>query len=99
MLGEREMGGNKASLIRGSSGQHETVKGLAGFRGSFSTLHAAFKTPGRNGSQLDDGVESLIGLHRHQTREFLPGDFDYHLNILNTILGDRGTTSGRPDPE
>ncbi len=46
---------------------------------------------------FDDGVEFLIDAHRHRTKEFLPDDFSYHINILNTVWDDRGTPSGKPD--
>jgi hypothetical protein len=47
----------------------------------------------------DDGVEFLIDARLHRTKEFLPDDFSYHINILNTVYDDRGTTSGQPDPQ
>jgi hypothetical protein len=46
----------------------------------------------------DDGVEFLIDAHRDRTREFLPDDFSYHINILNVVYDDRGTPSGEADP-
>jgi hypothetical protein len=46
----------------------------------------------------DDGVEFLIDALSHHTKEFLPDDFSYHINILNAVYDDRGTTSGQPDP-
>ncbi len=45
----------------------------------------------------DDGVEFLIDPRRHRTKEFLPDDFSYHINILNAVYDDRGTPSGQPD--
>lgn len=45
----------------------------------------------------DDGVEFLIDAKRHRTKEFLPDDFSYHINILNAVYDDRGTPSGQPD--
>jgi len=45
----------------------------------------------------DDGVEFLIDAQRHRTKEFLPDDFAYHINILNAVYDDRGTPSGQPD--
>ncbi len=56
----------------------------------------------------DDGVEFLVdpGLHRTKSStrsaaegQFLPDDFSYHINILNTVYDDRGTPSGAPDPK
>lgn len=47
----------------------------------------------------DDGVEFLIDAMSHRTKEFLPDDFSYHINILNTVYDDRGTPSGQPDPQ
>ena len=44
----------------------------------------------------DDGVEFLIDSMSHRTKEFLPDDFSYHINILNTVYDDRGTPSGSP---
>jgi len=46
----------------------------------------------------DDGVEFLIDALSHRTKEFLPDDFSYHINILNAVYDDRGTASGQPDP-
>jgi len=46
----------------------------------------------------DDGVEFLIDPHRDRTREFLPDDFSYHINILNVVYDDRGTPSGEANP-
>lgn len=53
----------------------------------------------RDGDKLweDDGIEFLIDSHRHRTKEFLPDDFSYHINILNTVYDDRGTPAGQPD--
>jgi hypothetical protein len=45
----------------------------------------------------DDGVEFLIDAHRDRSKEFLPDDFSYHINILNAVYDDRGTPSGQPD--
>ncbi len=45
----------------------------------------------------DDGIEFLIDALRHRTKEFLPDDFSYHINILNAVYDDRGTPSGHPD--
>ncbi len=45
----------------------------------------------------DDGVEFLIDALSHHTKEFLPDDFSYHINILNAVYDDRGTPSGQPD--
>ena len=45
----------------------------------------------------DDGVEFLIDPLSHRAKEFLPDDFSYHINILNTVYDDRGTPSGQPD--
>ena len=47
----------------------------------------------------DDGVEFLIDALSHRTKEFLPDDFSYHINTLNTVYDDRGTPSGQPDPQ
>jgi hypothetical protein len=47
----------------------------------------------------DDGVEFPIDAMSHRTKEFLPDDFSYHINILNTVYDDRGTPSGQPDPQ
>jgi hypothetical protein len=46
----------------------------------------------------DDGVEFLIDAHCDRTREFLPDDFSYHINILNVVYDDRGTPQGEADP-
>jgi Carbohydrate family 9 binding domain-like len=55
----------------------------------------------RDGDKLweDDGVEFLIDPLLHYTKEFLPDDFSYHINILNAVYDDRGTPSGQPDPQ
>jgi Carbohydrate family 9 binding domain-like len=55
----------------------------------------------RDGDKLweDDGVEFLIDPLLHRTKEFLPDDFSYHINILNAVYDDRGTPSGQPDPQ
>jgi Carbohydrate family 9 binding domain-like len=54
----------------------------------------------RDGDKLweDDGVEVLIDPLLHRSKEFLPDDFSYHINILNAVFDDRGTPSGQPDP-
>jgi hypothetical protein len=54
----------------------------------------------RDGDKLweDDGVEFLIDALSDRTKEFLPDDFSYHINILNAVYDDRGTPSGQPDP-
>ena len=31
--------------------------------------------------------------------QFLPDDFSYHINILNSVYDDRGTPAGEPDPK
>lgn len=46
---------------------------------------------------LDDGIEFLIDARRDRTKQFLPDDFSYHINILNVVYDDRGTLSGEPD--
>jgi hypothetical protein len=43
-------------------------------------------------------VEFLIDPLLHRTKDFLPDDFSYHINILNAVYDDRGTPSGQPDP-
>ncbi len=48
---------------------------------------------------LDDGIEFLIDPQRHRTKQFLPDDFSYHINILNVVYDDRGTSSGEADPK
>jgi Carbohydrate family 9 binding domain-like len=55
----------------------------------------------RDGDKLreDDGVEFLNDPLLHFTKEFLPDDFSYHINILNAVYDDRGTPSGQPDPQ
>lgn len=45
----------------------------------------------------DDGVEFLIDAHCDRTRQFLPDDFSYHINILNVVYDDRGTHHGTAD--
>lgn len=45
----------------------------------------------------DDGVEFLVDAGLHRTKQFLPDDFSYHINILNTVYDDRGTPTGEPD--
>jgi hypothetical protein len=47
----------------------------------------------------DDGVEFLIDALSDRTKEFLPDDFSYHINIFNAVYDDRGTPSGQPDPQ
>ena len=46
-----------------------------------------------------DRVEFLIDALLQRTKEFLPDDFSYHINILNAVYDDRGTSSGQPDPD
>ena len=46
---------------------------------------------------FDDGVEFLIDAHRDRGTAYLPDDFAYHINILNTVFDDRGTPQGLPD--
>jgi Carbohydrate family 9 binding domain-like len=64
-----------------------------------SRLQAVVTTRDGEDLWLDDGVEFLFDPHRHRTKEFLPDDFAYHINILNTVFDDRGSPSGKPDPE
>ena len=54
----------------------------------------------RDGDKLweDDGVEFLIDAGHDRTTKYLPDDFAYHINILNTVFDDRGMPSGNPDP-
>lgn len=47
----------------------------------------------------DDGIEFLIDPQRHRTKQFLPDDFSYHINILNVSYDDRGTPRGEPDAQ
>jgi Carbohydrate family 9 binding domain-like len=47
----------------------------------------------------DDGVEFLIDPLLQHTKEFLPDDFSYHINILNAVYDDRGTPARQPDPQ
>ena len=47
----------------------------------------------------DDGIEFLIDAQRHRTKQFLPDDFSYHINILNAVYDDRGTAAGDPDAD
>jgi cellulose/xylan binding protein with CBM9 domain len=47
----------------------------------------------------DDGIEFLVDAGLHRTKQFLPDDFSYHINILNTVYDDRGTPGGQPDPK
>jgi hypothetical protein len=65
---------------------------------SSSKLQASVRE--RDGDKLweDDGVEFLIDASSHRTKEFLPDDFSYHINILNAVYDDRGTPSGQADP-
>jgi hexosaminidase len=65
---------------------------------SSSKLQAVVRTRDGDNLWLDDGVEFLIDPQRHRTKEFLPDDFAYHINILNAVFDDRGTPSGKPDP-
>lgn len=53
----------------------------------------------RDGDKLweDDGVEFLIDARLDRSKEFLPDDFAYHINILNAVYDDRGTPAGQPD--
>jgi len=62
-----------------------------------SKLQAAYRE--RDAEKLceDDGVEFLIDAHRDRTRQYLPDDFAYHINVLNVVYDDRGTPAGRPD--
>jgi Carbohydrate family 9 binding domain-like len=46
-----------------------------------------------------DGVEFLIDPLLQRTKEFLPDDFSYSINILNAVYDDRGTPAGQPDPQ
>jgi hexosaminidase len=64
-----------------------------------SKLQAAWRE--RDGETLceDDGVEFLIDPQRDRTKEWLPDDIAYHINILNVVFDDRGTPSGQPDPK
>lgn len=64
-----------------------------------SKLQAAWRE--RDGETLceDDGVEFLIDPRRDRTKEWLPDDIAYHINILNVVFDDRGTLSGLPDPK
>lgn len=54
----------------------------------------------RDGNRLweDNGVEFVNPLLQ-RTKEFMPDDFSYHINILNTVYDDRGTPSGQRDPQ
>ncbi len=45
----------------------------------------------------DDGIEFLIDPNLDQTRTYLPDDICVHINLLRTVLDDRGTPSGRYD--
>ena len=53
----------------------------------------------RDGDKLweDDGVEFLIDAKSDRSKQFLPDDFSYHINILNAVYDDRDTPSGQPD--
>lgn len=62
-----------------------------------SKLQASVRQHDGQNLWYDDGVEFLIDPHRHRTKEFLPDDFSYHINILNAVWDDRGTPSGKPD--
>lgn len=64
-----------------------------------SNLQASVRE--RDGDRLweDDGVEFLIDPRLHRTKQFMPDDFSYHINILNAVYDDRGTPSGQPDPQ
>jgi len=64
-----------------------------------SKLHAAVREHDGDRLWFDDGVEFLVDPHRHRTKEFLPDDFSYHINILNVVFDDRGTASSQPDPK
>jgi hypothetical protein len=52
----------------------------------------------RDGDKLweDDGVEFLIDALSHRTKEFLPDDFSYHINIFNTVYDDPGNLQRSP---
>jgi len=63
-----------------------------------SKLRASVREHDGDKLWLDDGVEFLIDPDRHRTKEYLPDDFAYHINILNVVFDDRGTSSGEPDP-
>jgi hypothetical protein len=60
-------------------------------------LHARVTQHDGEGLWLDDGVEILLDPLRHRTKQYLPDDFAYHINILNTVYDDRGTEAGEPD--
>jgi hypothetical protein len=55
----------------------------------------------RDGDKLweDDGIEFLVDALCDRSKEFLPDDFSYHINILNAVYDDRGTPAGHPDPQ
>ena len=60
-------------------------------------LHARVREHDCEGLWLDDGVEILFDPLRHRTKQYLPDDFAYHINILNAVYDDRGTEAGEPD--
>jgi hexosaminidase len=60
-------------------------------------LHARVQQHDGEGLWLDDGVEILVDALRHRTKQYLPDDFAYHINILNAVYDDRGTEAGEPD--
>jgi hexosaminidase len=60
-------------------------------------LHARVKDHDGDGLWLDDGIEILFDPLRQRTRQYLPDDFAYHINILNAVYDDRGTDAGAPD--
>jgi hypothetical protein len=43
---------------------------------------------------MDDGVEFLIDPLCHRSREFLPDEVSYRINILNVVCDERGVPSG-----
>jgi len=63
-----------------------------------SELQASVREHDGDKLWFDDGVEFLIDPGHHRTKEYLPDDFAYHINILNTVFDDRGTAAGQPDP-
>ena len=46
---------------------------------------------------LDDGIEFLIDPNLDRTRAYLPDDICIHVNLLGSVLDDRGTPDGRYD--
>ena len=64
-----------------------------------SELQASVREHDGDKLWFDDGVEFLIDPGHHRTKEYLPDDFAYHINILNVVFDDRGTPSGKPDPK